>query len=166
MNPIGFHPVDPVHPVQYGCCRASRGAAWTAPTSTAPTLRHFFAPVADLLYDDESVTEVLINGPGPDLLRAGRPARATDRRFADAAALEAAVRNLAEYVDRRLDDDHHSMDARLPEPEQFRVHVIIPPASRQGVCVSIRKFQQVDRDARRGWSRRVADRRRRPSTCG
>src|SRR5262249_28154970 len=30
--------------------------------------------------------------------------------------------------------------ARLPEPERFRVHVIIPPVSRQGVCVSIRKF--------------------------
>ena len=27
------------------------------------TLRFFLAPVADLLYEDESVTEVLINGP-------------------------------------------------------------------------------------------------------
>jgi pilus assembly protein CpaF len=104
------------------------------------TLRHFFAPVADLLYDDESVTEVLINGPDRIYFERNGRLHATDRRFESAAALDAAVRNLAEYVHRRLDDRHHSMDARLPEPEKFRVHAVIPPASRQGVCVSIRKF--------------------------
>lgn len=104
------------------------------------TLRHFLAPVADLLYDDESVTEVLVNGPDEvHVERAGRLHR-TDRRFASAAALDAAVRNVAEYVGRRLDDRHLSLDARLPEPEKFRVHVLTPPASRQGVTVSIRKF--------------------------
>lgn len=36
------------------------------------TIRYFFAPVADLLYEDETVTEVLINGP--------------DRIYANAAA--------------------------------------------------------------------------------
>jgi pilus assembly protein CpaF len=106
------------------------------------TLRHLFAPVARLLYDDETVTEVLINGPGTVYIeRAGR-LELTSCQFADEEALLAAVRNLAEYVQRRLDEDHHSMDARLPEPERFRVHVIIPPTSRQGVCVSIRKFRR------------------------
>src|SRR5262245_53545038 len=104
------------------------------------SLRHFFAPVADLLYDHESATEVLINGPDRIYFERGGRLYETDRRFESAAALEAAVRNLAEYVHRRLDDRHHSMDARLPEPEKFRVHAIIPPASRLGVCVSIRKF--------------------------
>jgi pilus assembly protein CpaF len=32
------------------------------------------------------------------------------------------------------------MDARLPDGS--RVHVIVPPSSRQGVCISIRKFNQ------------------------
>lgn len=108
------------------------------------TVRHLFAPVADLLYADDSVTEVLINGPNQIYCeRAGRLER-VDRRFPDEHALMAAARNLAEYVRRRLDDRHHSMDARLPEPEKFRVHVIIPPASRVGVCVSIRKFKRAD----------------------
>jgi len=65
----------------------------------------------------------------------------TDYRFPSAAALETAVRNLAEYVDRPLDARHHSLEARLPEPERFRVHAIASPASRQGMCVSIRKFR-------------------------
>jgi pilus assembly protein CpaF len=107
------------------------------------TLRYFFAPVADLLYDDDSVTEVLINGPGTIYCeRAGRLQLLPERRFENETVLLAAVRNLAEYVNRQVDETHHSMDARLPEPERFRVHVIIAPASRQGVCVSIRKFRR------------------------
>jgi pilus assembly protein CpaF len=108
------------------------------------TLRHLFAPVADLLYRDESVTEVLINGPDQIYCeRAGRLEK-VDRSFATPAALLAAVRNLSEFVHRSIGDGRHSLDARLPEPEKFRVHVIVPPASRQGVCVSIRKFRQAN----------------------
>jgi pilus assembly protein CpaF len=106
------------------------------------TLRYFLAPVADLLYEDESVTEVLINGPSTIYCeRAGR-LELVDRHFINENVLMAAIRNLAEYVHRRIDDEHHSMDARLPEPDRFRVHVIIPPVSRQGPCVSIRKFRK------------------------
>jgi pilus assembly protein CpaF len=106
------------------------------------TLRYFFAPVADLLYDDESVSEVVINGPDQIYCeRAGRLER-VERRFASEHVLLAGVRNLAQYVDRPLDDNHHRLEARLPAPEQFRVHVVLPPASRQGVCVSIRKFRR------------------------
>src|SRR5262249_13092127 len=69
------------------------------------TLRYLFAPVAHLLYEDETVTEVLINGPHTVYIeRAGRLER-TDCQFADEEALLAAVRNLAEYVQRRLDED-------------------------------------------------------------
>src|SRR5215207_1199263 len=65
------------------------------------TLRHFFAPVADLLYDDESVTEVLINGPGEIYCERGGRLEKTNRRFPDEQSLDAAVQNLAEYVHRR-----------------------------------------------------------------
>jgi len=106
------------------------------------TIRHFLGPVADLLYDDDSVTEVLINGPNDVFCeRRGRLER-VDVRFKDEEALYAAARNLAEYVRRQLDDENHSMDARLPPPERFRVHVIVPPCARNGVCLSIRKFKR------------------------
>lgn len=106
------------------------------------TLRFFLAPVADLLYEDESVTEVLINGPSTIYCERGGRLERVERGFADEQVLMAAIRNLAEYVHRRIDEEHHSMDARLPEPDRFRVHVIIPPVSRQGPCVSIRKFRR------------------------
>lgn len=106
------------------------------------TLRYFFNPVADLLYEDEEVSEVLINGPTDIYCERKGKLTKVDRKFDSEALLLAAVRNLAEYVQRRVDDLNHSMDARLPEPERFRVHVIIPPTSRNGVCVSIRKFRR------------------------
>jgi pilus assembly protein CpaF len=106
------------------------------------SLRYFLTPVADFLYEDESVTEVLVNGPNDIYVERRGRLEKVERRFADEEALLAAVHNLAEYVQRRIDEDHHSLEARLPEPERFRVHAIIPPSSRQGVCVSIRKFHR------------------------
>jgi pilus assembly protein CpaF len=104
------------------------------------TLRHFFQPVEDLLFEKPEVTEVLINGPDRIYCESGGKLHLTNRRFDSEESLEMAVRNLAEYVGRRLDENNHSMDARLPPPEGFRVHAIIPPASRAGICLSIRKF--------------------------
>jgi pilus assembly protein CpaF len=92
------------------------------------------------LLDDSSVSEVLINGPDVVYFeREGRLHR-SDIRFPDSAALMAAVRNLGEYVNRQVDADHHSMDARLPDGS--RVHVIIAPSSRRGAHLSIRKFNR------------------------
>jgi pilus assembly protein CpaF len=103
------------------------------------TIRHFLAPIAPLL-DDPSVSEVLINGTGAIYFERKGKLHLAEARFPSEASLMAAARNVAEYVNRRIDADHHSMDARLPDGS--RVHVIIPPCSRQGVCFSIRRFQK------------------------
>lgn len=103
------------------------------------TTRHFLSPIRSLM-DDDDVSEVLINGHQTIYYeKAGRLYR-SDLQFPDEASLTAAVRNIAEYVNRIVDRDHHSMDARLPDGS--RVHVIIPPASRGGPHVSIRKFKR------------------------
>lgn len=107
------------------------------------TLERFFGPVAWELYKDKTVTEILINGHDQIFVeRKGQLQKLEKPGFPSEAALQAAVNNVAEYVNRRLDDRHHSMDARLPEPECFRIHVIGPPCSRNGIVVSIRKFSQ------------------------
>ena len=103
------------------------------------TLRHFLAPIWPLL-EDPTVSEVLVNGPNTVYFeRAGRLHRA-DASFPSDDHLMAAVRNIAEFVNRTIDIDHHSMDARLPDGS--RVHVIIPPSSRGGPHLSIRRFQK------------------------
>lgn len=103
------------------------------------TTRHFLSPILSLL-DDPEISEVLINGYKTIYFeRAGRLHKSACE-FPDEAALRAAVRNIAEYVNRIVDEDHHSMDARLPDGS--RVHVIVPPSSRGGTHISIRKFKK------------------------
>jgi pilus assembly protein CpaF len=104
------------------------------------TVRHFLAPVLPLL-DDPTVTEILINGHKTIYFeRDGKLNLAEGMSFPSYALLMAAARNIAEYTGRSIDDDNHSMDARLPDGS--RVHVIVPPSSRNGVCISIRKFKK------------------------
>jgi pilus assembly protein CpaF len=103
------------------------------------TLKHFLEPIWSLM-EDESVSEVLINGPKHIYAEKGGKLALTGREFESNAALMSAVRNIAEFVDRRVDIDNHSMDARLPDGS--RVHVIIPPCSRGGAHISIRRFKK------------------------
>lgn len=102
------------------------------------TLKHFLAPIESLLADD-TVTEVMINGPSRIYFERRGQIYESDASFPDEDHLMAAIHNIAEYVNRHLDTDHHSMDARLPNGS--RVHAIIPPSARQGPCLTIRKFQ-------------------------
>lgn len=103
------------------------------------TTRHFLRPVISLL-DDPSVSEIMINGPKTIYFeRAGR-LHASDLSFESPGELLAAARNIAEYTQRSFDSGNHSLDARLPDGS--RVHVILPPSSRQGVCITIRKFMK------------------------
>jgi pilus assembly protein CpaF len=103
------------------------------------TIRHFLHPVLPLL-EDPSVTEILINGYETVYFeRDGRLSR-SELKFPSAGMLMAAARNIAEFTGRSIDDDNHSMDARLPDGS--RVHVIVPPSARNGCCISIRKFKR------------------------
>ena len=103
----------------------------------AQTLMGFLAPVAAWLRDD-GVSEIMINGHEEVYIeRAGKIER-TEARFASDHALESAVRNIAQYVGKTVSADHPVLDARLPDGS--RVCAILPPASRRGITVSIRRF--------------------------
>ena len=103
------------------------------------TVAYFLRPIESLLTDPD-VSEVLVNGPDTIYFeKAGRLNR-SEALFEDEESLRAAVTNIAEYVNRVVDEDNHSMDARLPDGS--RVHVIIPPSSRGGTHTSIRKFKK------------------------
>lgn len=103
------------------------------------TIDYFLEPVARWLVDP-TVSEIMINGPADVFVeRSGRIER-TEASFGSEEFLLAAVRNIAEYVGRPLDGNHRALDGRLPDGS--RVHVIGPPISRQGICVTIRKFRE------------------------
>lgn len=104
------------------------------------TIANFLAPVREFLLDD-SVTEIMINGPDTIFIeRKGRVIK-TDAKFEDEGSLQAAARNIAQFVGRPLDDENATLDARLPNGS--RVHVVIPPCARNGTTIAIRKFFKV-----------------------
>jgi pilus assembly protein CpaF len=100
------------------------------------SLRAFLKPVLQYL-DDESVTEIMINGEKDVWIeRKGRLFK-TDATFTEEGLLGAA-RNMAQYVGRPLSEDRPRLDARLPDGS--RIHVVLPPIARNGTTISIRKF--------------------------
>ena len=99
----------------------------------------FLAPVRAYLEDDK-VSEILINGPRQIYIERGGKLQETDAVFASEAQLKAAAVNIAKSVDRQLDEMHPDLDARLPDGS--RVHATIPPISRCGTIISIRKFKK------------------------
>jgi len=97
-------------------------------------------PIADLL-DDDGVSEIMINGPDEIFVeRSGKIVRAEGYKFDDEDALRAAINAIAGSVGRRISDEEPRLDARLPDGS--RIHAVLPPMSRKGTTVAIRKFFQ------------------------
>jgi pilus assembly protein CpaF len=101
------------------------------------TLSGFLEPVAALLAD-ERVSEVMINGHDRVYVERHGKIERTQARFPSEQELSAAVKNIAQYVGRLVDSERPILDARLPDGS--RVCVVLPPASRHGIAVSIRRF--------------------------
>jgi pilus assembly protein CpaF len=103
------------------------------------SVKVFLKPVLDFLNDD-SVTEIMINGPETIFIERRGFVEKTNARFEDANALMAAVRNIAQFVGRPIDEERPFLDARLPDGS--RIHAVVPPIARNGTTVAIRKFSK------------------------
>ncbi|NLG27008.1 MAG: CpaF family protein [Chloroflexi bacterium] len=96
-----------------------------------------YGPIEPLLRDD-SVTEILINGPDQVFVERNGLLKETDVRFRDTGELMRIIDRIVAPLGRRVDETSPMVDARLPDGS--RVNAIIPPLSLNGPCVSIRKF--------------------------
>jgi pilus assembly protein CpaF len=103
------------------------------------SVQAFLAPVLHFLKDD-SVTEIMINGPSTIFIERKGLVEKTDVKFDDENSLMAAVRNISQFVGRPIDDEHPFLDARLPDGS--RIHAVVAPVARNGTTVSIRKFSK------------------------
>ncbi|MGN0833647.1 MAG: CpaF family protein [Kiritimatiellia bacterium] len=99
----------------------------------------FLQPVAEYLGDD-TVSEILINGPACVYVERKGKLEEAPAKFVSEPALKAAAANIAKSVGRILDEMHPQLDARLPDGS--RVHAVIPPLSRVGTVIAIRKFKK------------------------
>lgn len=92
----------------------------------------------DPLMADDAVSEIMVNGDGSVWLeRAGAVVR-TGMRMDTAEVLGVAERVLAP-LGLRVDQRHPVADGRLADGS--RVHVVLPPVSVDGPCLTIRRFR-------------------------
>lgn len=90
--------------------------------------------------DDPGITEILINSFEEIFIERGGKLERTNARFPDEYSLKSAVTSIAHSVGRRISEDEPRLDARLPNGS--RIAAVLPPCSRKGTTVSIRKFTQ------------------------
>jgi pilus assembly protein CpaF len=105
------------------------------------TLGH--GPIEGLLNDD-TVTEVMVNGPHDVWLERDGRLHKTPIRFADEHHLRRVINKIVGQVGRRIDESSPMVDARLPDGS--RVNAVLPPLSLTGPLLTIRKFAKERRD--------------------
>jgi pilus assembly protein CpaF len=92
------------------------------------------------LLADESITEIMVNGPFDVWVERQGRLFETTVRFTDESHLRRIINKMVAQVGRRIDESSPMVDARLPDGS--RVNAVIPPLSLSGPIVTIRKFSK------------------------
>jgi pilus assembly protein CpaF len=98
-------------------------------------------PIEPLLGDD-TVTDVLVNGPDQVYVERKGKLELTPFKFRDNAHVVNVAQRIAAAVGRRVDESSPMVDARLADGS--RVNVVLPPLALRGAAISIRKFSRRD----------------------
>jgi pilus assembly protein CpaF len=96
-----------------------------------------YGPITALLNDD-SISEIMVNGPNQVYVERKGQLTPVDVKFASDAELIRVIREIAAFVGRRIDEESPMVDCRLPDGS--RVNAIIPPLAIDGASLTIRKF--------------------------
>lgn len=96
-----------------------------------------YGPI-DPLLQDETISEVMVNGPAQVYVERKGKIILTDVRFRDDAHVMHVIEKIVAPLGRRIDEGSPMVDARLPDGS--RVNAIIPPLALKGPCLTIRKF--------------------------
>lgn len=96
-----------------------------------------FGPIEPLLNDD-SVSEVMVNGPSQVYVERNGKLELTEVVFQDDDHVMRVIDRIVSPLGRRIDESSPMVDARLPDGS--RINAIIPPISLVGPVLTIRKF--------------------------
>ncbi|PWT77117.1 MAG: hypothetical protein C5B60_03200, partial [Chloroflexi bacterium] len=96
-----------------------------------------YGPI-DLLLHDDSVTEVMVNGPQQVYVEQNGRLYSTNIKFRDDDHVMHIIERIISPLGRRCDEASPYVDARLPDGS--RVNAVIPPISLVGPVLTIRKF--------------------------
>lgn len=96
------------------------------------------------LLEDETVTEIMINGPEQIFIERNGKIFESGKRFSSREKLEDVIQQIVSRVNRTVNEANPIVDARLEDGS--RVNVVLRAAAIDGPAVTIRKF------GRRGFS--------------
>ena len=96
-------------------------------------------PLEPLIADD-SVNDIMVNGPYQVYVERKGKLEITDVRFRDNGHVMNIAQRIVTRVGRRVDETCPICDARLPDGS--RVNIIAPPLAIDGCSISIRKFSK------------------------
>lgn len=94
----------------------------------------------EVLLKDETISDILINGPNMVIVERGGLLEETDVQFQSEAHLRRILQKILSGAGRRLDESTPYVDARLPDGS--RLNAVISPIALDGTLVSIRKFKK------------------------
>ena len=92
------------------------------------------------LLKDETVNDILVNGPNRIFVERAGKLTLTDITFKDERHLLRIIDKIVSAVGRRVDESNPYCDARLQDGSRF--NCMVPPVAVDGSLVSIRKFKK------------------------
>jgi pilus assembly protein CpaF len=99
-----------------------------------------FGPIEPFLAD-ETITEVMVNGPKNIYIERGGKVIRTTAQFESNDHVMRIIDRIVAPLGRRIDEAQPYVDARLPDGS--RVNAVIPPISLVGPTITIRKFFKI-----------------------
>jgi pilus assembly protein CpaF len=94
----------------------------------------------EALLKDETVNDILVNGPKRIFVERAGKLELTDITFKDERHLLRIIDKIVSAVGRRVDESNPYCDARLADGSRF--NCMVPPVAVDGSLVSIRKFKK------------------------
>lgn len=94
----------------------------------------------DSIISDDTITEVMINGPKNIFIEQSGRLFKLDKQFEDQRKLEDVIQRIVGLAGREVNQANPICDTRLPDGS--RVNVVLPPIALCGPTVTIRKFSK------------------------
>ena len=94
----------------------------------------------ETLLQDETVSDILVNGPHQIFVERSGKLELSDIAFKDEKHLMRIIDKIVSAVGRRVDESNPYVDARLADGSRF--NAMVPPIAVDGSLVSIRKFKK------------------------
>lgn len=96
--------------------------------------------ILDSIIHDDTITEVMINGPDHVFVEQNGKVRRIEAAFESEQKLEDIIQRVVGMAGREVNQANPIVDTRLPDGS--RVNVVLPPISLKGAIVTIRKFSK------------------------